>query len=68
MNSLSGLSGVSRSHLVRTGFRAAATATILVVLYYLLPIEHRAHQSVALRLGVALAFFAAVSSPVMTGP
>ncbi len=60
MDSLSGLSGVSRSHLVRTGFRAAATATILVAVYYHLPIEHRPHQSVALRLAVALVLFAVV--------
>ncbi len=31
-----------------------------MILYYVLPIEHRAHQSVAVRLGVALAFFVAV--------
>jgi voltage-gated potassium channel len=60
MNSFSGLSGVSRSHLLRTAFRATAMATVLLVLYYNLPIEHRAHESVALRLGVALALFAAV--------
>jgi len=32
----------------------------MLALYYLLPIENRAHQSVALRLGVALALFVAV--------
>jgi hypothetical protein len=46
--------------LVKTAVRAIGTATILLVLYYVVPIEHRAHESVALRLGVALAFFVAV--------
>jgi voltage-gated potassium channel len=55
-----GLEGFERSKIVRTGFRAAATTTVLVFLYYVLPIEHRAHQAVFLRLSVALAFFAAV--------
>ncbi len=49
-----------RSQLVKTVVRAVVTAVILVVLYYELPIEHRAHQSVALRLSVALALFAVV--------
>jgi hypothetical protein len=35
-------------------------AALLVFLYFVLPIEHRAHQSVVLRLGVAIAFFVAV--------
>jgi hypothetical protein len=55
-----GLSSFERSHLVATGVRALVTAAVLLAAYYLLPIEHRAHQSVALRLGVALAFFVAV--------
>ena len=54
------LSTFERSHLVRTGARAVGTAALLLAAYYLLPIEHRAHQSVALRLGVALALFVAV--------
>ncbi len=49
-----------RVHLVTTGLRAVGTAALLLVLYYLLPIEHRAHQEVALRLAVALALFVAV--------
>ena len=36
---------------------AIGSATELLLLYYLLPIEHRPHQSVALRLGVGLTFF-----------
>jgi hypothetical protein len=57
---MSDLSTFERSHVVKTGVRATVTATILLLLYYHLPIEHRAHQSVALRLGVALALFAVV--------
>jgi voltage-gated potassium channel len=54
------LSAFERSHLVATGVRALVTAAVLLAVYYLLPIEHRAHQSVALRLGAALALFVAV--------
>ena len=54
------LSGYGFSEVARTALRAAATATVLVVLYFVLPIEHRAHQAVALRLGVALALFVAI--------
>ncbi len=54
------LGDFERSHLVKTVVRAAVSAVILVVLYYVIPIEHRAHQSVALRLIVALALFSVV--------
>ena len=54
------LGDFERSHLVKTAVRAVGTATLLLILYYVIPIEHRAHESVALRLGVALAFFVAV--------
>ena len=54
------LSAFERSHLVATGVRALVTAAVLLAVYYLLPIEHRAHESVALRLGAALALFVAV--------
>jgi voltage-gated potassium channel len=47
-------------HVVKTGLRATVTAALLLLAYFVLPIEHRAHQSVALRLAVALAFFAVV--------
>lgn len=56
------LSTFGRSHVVKTGLRAAVTATLLLTVYFLLPIEHRAHQSVALRLGAALALFVVVLS------
>ena len=35
-------------------------ATLLLVVYYVVPVEQRPHQSVILRLAVALAFFVAV--------
>jgi voltage-gated potassium channel len=54
------LSTFERSHVVKTGVRAAATAALLVLLYFVMPIENRPHQSVALRLGVALALFVVV--------
>jgi voltage-gated potassium channel len=49
-----------RSHLLQTLVRAALSAVLLVVLYYVIPIQHRAHQSVALRLSAALIFFSVV--------
>ena len=56
----SSLGEFQRSHLVKTVVRAAASAVVLVVLYYVIPIAHRAHQSIALRLIVALAVFSIV--------
>jgi voltage-gated potassium channel len=56
----SSLGDFERSHLVKTLVRAVVSAVLLVTLYYVLPIEHRAHQSVALRLSAALALFAVV--------
>ena len=56
----SSLGDFERSHLVKTLVRAVVSAVLLVTLYYVIPIEHRGHQSVALRLSVALALFAAV--------
>ena len=50
---------VARVDLVKTTLRALWSATVLLLLYYLLPVEHRPHQSVALRLGVGLTFFVA---------
>jgi voltage-gated potassium channel len=49
-----------RAHVVKTGLRALATAALLVVVYFVTPIEHRPHQSVILRLGVALLVFIVV--------
>jgi voltage-gated potassium channel len=57
---VSDLSSYERSHIVKAGLRAAGMTTFLLVVYYLLPIEHRAHQSVLLRLGVAMAIFVAI--------
>jgi voltage-gated potassium channel len=57
---LEDLSAFDRSHVVKTGMRAVVTATLLVALYFVMPIEHRAHQSVALRLGAALALFVVI--------
>ncbi len=54
------LGDFDRSHLIKTGIRALITAALLVFLYFVLPIANRPHQSVALRLSVALAFFVAV--------
>ena len=60
MPAQSSLGNYERSHLVKTLVRAALSAVLLVGLYYVVPIAHRPHQSVALRLSVALAFFCAV--------
>jgi len=54
------LSLYERSHIIKTGLRAAASVAVLLTLYYELPVAHRAHESVALRLAVALALFAAI--------
>ena len=56
----SSLAGFERSHLTRTGIRALATVAILLAFYYVVPIAHRPHQSIALRLSVSMAFFVAV--------
>ena len=55
----SDLGRFERSRLVATGVRAVATATVLLAVYFLLPVPHR-HESPVLRLTVALAFFVAV--------
>jgi hypothetical protein len=57
---LSGLEGFQRSHVAKAFVRSVAMATFLLVLYYAVPVEGRPHESVALRLAVALAFFVAV--------
>src|SRR5271165_2237513 len=54
------LGDFQRSHLLKMLVRAVISAVLLVVLYYVFPIEHRAHQSVALRLSVALVLFSVV--------
>ncbi len=55
-----GLENFERSRLARTTVRAVVTCTILLVLYYELPIEHRPHQSVFLRVAAAMAMVVAV--------
>src|SRR5271165_164465 len=57
---LSGLEGFQRSHLAKAVLRSVAMAGFLLVVYYEVPVEQRPHESVALRLGVALAFFVVV--------
>jgi voltage-gated potassium channel len=54
------LSQYERSHVLSTGVRAIATASVLLALYFTLPTIHRAHEPILLRLTVALAFFVAV--------
>lgn len=54
------LGDFERSHLVKMLLRAVVSAVLLVVLYYVFPIEHRAHQSVALRVSAALVVFSMV--------
>jgi uncharacterized membrane protein len=55
-----GLGDFSGSHMVKAGVRAVVTATLLLILYFEIPVEHRAHQSVVLRLSVALIVFVVV--------
>ncbi len=54
------LGDFERSHLVKTLVRAVVSAVLLVAVYFVFPIEHRAHQSVALRLTAALVLFSVV--------
>ena len=56
----SSLVDVQRSQLIKTVVRAVVSVVLLVVLYYVVPIEHRPHQSIALRLILALAVFSVV--------
>jgi len=58
--SMPGLQTFALSHLVRTGLRAALSTTLLLGLYYVVPIAHHPHASIALRLSAGLAFFVAV--------
>jgi hypothetical protein len=64
---LSDLSEFRRSHLVMTGLRALGTATVFVVLYYVIPLDHRPHESIALRLGAGTALFVAVLASEIRG-
>ena len=51
---------VAHRDLVTTAVRAIVSVTVLLLLYYFLPVESRPHESVILRLTLALAFFVAV--------
>ena len=51
---------VGRRDWVMTAVRAIVSVTVLLLLYYFLPVETRPHQSVILRLTAGLAFFVAV--------
>ena len=55
-----GLSEYERSHVLNASVRAIASAAVVLGLYFSVPIIPRAHESIALRVGVALAFFTAV--------
>ncbi len=54
------LGSYQRSHLVAAGVRAAMTATVLLLAYFLIPAPHRHHESPGLRLVVALVLFVVV--------
>jgi Ion channel len=58
--SLSGVVGFDRRRLAATALRSVGMATVLVVAYYLIPIEQHPHRSIVLRLSVALVVFVAV--------
>jgi hypothetical protein len=59
-SSLGDLDTYDRFHVIGAGVRALITAALLVVLYFVLPVENRPHQSVVLRLAVALTLFVVV--------
>ena len=54
------LDDFERSHIARTGVRALASAAVLLTAYYVVPVAHRAHEAIGLRLGVSMALFVAV--------
>jgi len=56
---IAGIGEVQRRHLVAAVLQAAVTTSVILAVYYLFPLEHRAHQSVVLRLGVGMALFVA---------
>ena len=49
----------SRGYVFRSIVQSIGVISLLLVLYYLLPVESRPHQSVALRVGAGIALFAA---------
>lgn len=64
---ISDWSAFGRSDVVRMGVRALVTATVFVVLYYVVPLDHRPHESIALRLGAASALFVVVLASEIRG-
>ncbi len=54
-----GLGEVQHRHLIAAVLQATVTTSVILAVYYLFPLEHRAHQSVVLRLGVGMALFVA---------
>ena len=57
---VAGLEEFERRHLFLTGLRAAATGTLVLVVYFTVPVSAKPHASVLVRLSVGLAFFVAV--------
>ncbi len=56
---ITGIGEVQHRHLIAAVLQAAVTTAAILTVYYLFPLEHRAHQSVVLRLGVGMALFVA---------
>ncbi len=53
------LSNYERAHMVSAVLRGALSASVLLGAYFTIPVAHRPHQSIVLRLTVALALFGA---------
>ena len=54
------MAGFQRSRLIWAAIRSVGMAILLLVAYYLVPVERHPHQSIVLRLVVALVVFVAV--------
>jgi len=57
---LAGFENIERRHFFITGARATATSVGVLAVYFLVPIAHRPHERIFLRLAVSIAFFTAV--------
>ena len=57
---LAGWENIERRHVFLTGVRAFATGFLVLVVYFTVPLGDKPHSSIAVRLSVGLAFFAAV--------
>ena len=55
-----GLANLQRRHIVIGAIRSVTTSVIVLVLYFVVPINERAGATIAFRLVAGLAFFAAV--------